>query len=78
MHLHCVDVICPHYLPQEKGAYPVPVEKKDAEQSEREEALGNSSPVAAEEMYIPDYVMLNFGLPKEREPAGGHRSDSVD
>jgi hypothetical protein len=55
----------------------VPVEERDAAQSEREEALDNSSPVAADEMYIPDYVMLDFGLPKEREPAGGLLSDSV-
>jgi hypothetical protein len=58
----------------------VPVEERDAAQSEREEALDtldNYSPVAADKMYIPDYVMLDFGLPKERKPAGGNPSDSV-
>ena len=55
----------------------MPVEERDVAQSEREEALAKSSPVAVEQMYIPDYVMLDFGLPKERKPAGGHPYNSV-
>ena len=56
---------------QEKGAYPVPVEDKDAARPEREEALDKSSPATADEMYIPDFVMLDFGSPKERGTGRG-------
>ena len=44
----------------------MPVEDKDAARPEREEALDMSSPAPEDEMYIPDYVMLDFGSPKER------------
>jgi hypothetical protein len=52
----------------------VATEDKDAAPPKCEEALDKSSSAAAEKMYIPDYVMLDFGFPKEREPAGGHLS----
>jgi hypothetical protein len=55
----------------------VPVEDKDAARPEREEALDKSSPATADEMYIPDYVMLHFGVPLQLKPAGGHPSNSV-
>jgi hypothetical protein len=55
----------------------VPVEDKDAARHEREEALDKSSPATADEIYIPDYVMLDFGVPLQVKPAGGHPSNSV-
>ncbi len=55
----------------------MPVEGKDAAQPDREEALDKSSSAATNPMYIPDCVVLDFGLPKEREPAGGHMYNSV-
>ena len=55
----------------------MPVEDKDAARPEREEALDKSSPVAVEQMYIPNHVMLDFGVPLQRKPAGGHPSNSV-
>ena len=49
----------------------MPVEDKDAARPEREEALDISSPAPADEMYIPDFVMLDFGSPKERGTGRG-------
>ena len=55
----------------------MPVEDKDAARPEREEALDKSSTVAVEQMYIPNHVMLGFGVPLQLKPAGGHPSNSV-
>ena len=55
----------------------MPLVDKDAARPDREEGLDKSSSAAAEPMYIPDYVNVDFGFPKEREPSGGHLSNSV-
>jgi len=48
----------------------VPAENKDATRTEREEALDKSSPAAADEMYIPEYVMLDFAFPEGTRTRG--------
>ena len=40
------------------------VEDKENVQPDREEPLDKSSSARADEMHIPDYVMLDFGFPK--------------
>jgi hypothetical protein len=55
----------------------VVTEDKNTDRPQPEEAPDKDSPVAVEQMYIPDYVMLDFGVPLERKPAGAHPSNSV-
>ncbi len=38
---------------------------------------GKENPGLTDEVYIPDYVMLDFGVPLQLKPAGGHPSNSV-
>jgi hypothetical protein len=60
-----------------EGANPMWPADEPVAQPESQGTPGKENPESADEVYIPDYVMLDFGLPKEREPAGGHLSDSV-
>jgi len=48
----------------------VPTEDKDAARPEREEVLDKNSSTAAQEIHIPDYVMLDFGFPKGTSTSG--------
>jgi hypothetical protein len=78
MHPHFAKSNLSHYPPEEKGVYPVPAEDKNVTRPEHEEALDKSSPAAAaEEMYIPDYVMLDFGFPEGMRPSGRTSADRV-
>jgi hypothetical protein len=45
-------------------------EDKDATSSKPEEVLDKNSSTAAEEIHIPDYVMLDFGFPKGTRISG--------
>ncbi len=50
---------------EREGAHPMLLEDKAVAQPEPEEMAGKENPGSAdEEVYIPDYVMLDFGIPE--------------
>ncbi len=50
--------------PRKEGAHPMLQEDKPVAQPPSEEMPGKENPESADEVYIPDYVMLDFGIPE--------------
>ena len=49
--------------PREEGAPPIRRDDEPVAQPESEGRPGKENPELADEVYIPDYVMLDFGTP---------------
>ncbi len=55
---------------KERNTHPMLQEDKPVAQPEPEKMSGKENPESADEVYIPDYVMLDFGTPEATRTDG--------